>query len=388
VGSNMMYCFITRSSGFGGTEIHTIGLIDFLVSSGAKVVVLCLKCDPYSERIKSDSVKIIKCEEQTVGMKVFLGLKSLFKGQPNKLIVLPKGRAELFSIKELTLLWLLTKSLIYIEHSEAEDMPILKSKLYLRGILKGVGVWWYREKTRRWLIGSFAKKVVAVSDPVKQKLQNHYFWKNQKITVVRNGVNFAKFYRDSSLGYKFRKQNNIREDTFVFGMVTRFDRLKAVDVAIRAFYSFINQSINKNFKLVLVGEGPEEAALRTLVSDLELMEYVIFVGFVKKPQSAFSGIDCVVFSSIKEGLPLSLLEAMACKCVPIVTDVGGMAAVVLKQELIAKHSDHTGLTECMNYVVQLTSKEFDDACKLFRMKVEQEYNDIDSYSDIAKTIGD
>lgn len=384
----MTYCFITRSSGFGGTEIHTIGLIEFLVRSGSKVVVLCLKCDPYSERIQSDSVKIIKCEEQTVGMKVFLGLKNLFKGQPNKVIVLPKGRAELFSIKELTFLWLLTKSLIYIEHSEAEDMPILKSKRHLRGILKGVGVWWYREKTRRWLIGSFAKKVVAVSDPVKQKLQNHYFWRDHKITVVRNGVNFAKFYRDSSLGYEFRKQNNIREDTFVFGMVTRFDRLKAVDVAIKAFNLFIKQSTSKNFKLVLVGEGPEEAVLRTLVSELQMTEYVIFVGFVKMPQSAFSAIDCVVFSSIKEGLPLSLLEAMACKCLPIVTDVGGMAAVVLKQELIAKHSDHIGLTECMNYVVQLTSKEFDDARKLFRMKVEQEYNDIVSYSAIAKTIGD
>ncbi|MGB3724789.1 MAG: glycosyltransferase family 4 protein [Glaciecola sp.] len=389
--SENSYFFITETMGFGGTEIHTIGLITHLLNKHAKVRLICCQHGIYQEKIDHPSLAIEshQLSVDKIGLHNITQWNKLVKGQRKSVLILPKGRAELFGISSLLYLWCKFKKIVYIEHSEADEMPAKSSKKYMGGAISGLGFWWFKEKLRRMLIGIFADKIIAVSKPVAKRLVHDYGWNKQKITVVENGVSPSKFQKDLQLGLAFRKKLNVSNDTFIFGMLTRLDPLKGVDNAIRAFAQFLESQpelTNGICKLVIVGEGQEEHNLKSLVSSLGVSDSVIFSDFIEEPKIALSCFDTVLFPSRKEGLPLSLLEAMACECLPVVNNVGGMPGVVDNPLLIAELGNTDTLTHCMRNAMRMTSAEKQNLTDYYKTKVNEEYDEAKTYEKIAKIV--
>jgi glycosyltransferase involved in cell wall biosynthesis len=81
-------------------------------------------------------------------------------------------------------------------------------------------------------------------------------------------------------------------------------------------------------KLWIVGDGKSRPQLEALQRELKLEESVTFWGERRDPHSFLRGADVFVLSSRSEGLPMSLLEAMAVGLPVIVSDAGGMPEVV------------------------------------------------------------
>jgi glycosyltransferase involved in cell wall biosynthesis len=103
----------------------------------------------------------------------------------------------------------------------------------------------------------------------------------------------------------------------VTGTVARFVPVKGIEVLIEAF-SFAGGK----GRLLLVGAGPEEGRLRALSERLRVSGSVEFPGFRRDIPQVLAGMDVFVISSFSEGLPTSLLEAMASGCACVVTDIG------------------------------------------------------------------
>jgi glycosyltransferase involved in cell wall biosynthesis len=80
--------------------------------------------------------------------------------------------------------------------------------------------------------------------------------------------------------------------------------------------------------LVLVGDGPEDAALRRQAQRLDIVERVVFLGFRTDIPELLSSCDLFVLPSMLEGLPLSILEAMAAGRAVVATTVGGIPEAV------------------------------------------------------------
>jgi glycosyltransferase involved in cell wall biosynthesis len=80
-------------------------------------------------------------------------------------------------------------------------------------------------------------------------------------------------------------------------------------------------------QLWIVGDGPLEASLRKLTNDLRLNESVTFFGEQGEVSPFLLAADLFVSSSLTEGLPVSLLEAMSVGLPAVVTDVGGMGEI-------------------------------------------------------------
>jgi glycosyltransferase involved in cell wall biosynthesis len=81
-------------------------------------------------------------------------------------------------------------------------------------------------------------------------------------------------------------------------------------------------------QLSIIGDGPMRASLETLAVELGITNHVRFHGQQLETAGYFSSTDLFVMSSISEGLPMSLLQAMSVGLPAITTDVGGMAEVL------------------------------------------------------------
>ena len=73
-------------------------------------------------------------------------------------------------------------------------------------------------------------------------------------------------------------------------------------------------------RLIILGEGEERQALEAIIEDLDLTSDVLLPGFVSNPYAYMKRASCFVLSSIQEGLPTVLIEAMACGCPVVATD--------------------------------------------------------------------
>jgi glycosyltransferase involved in cell wall biosynthesis len=112
----------------------------------------------------------------------------------------------------------------------------------------------------------------------------------------------------------------------VVGAVGRFIEAKDYPGLLKAVAVVRDRGFE--FRVSLLGDGPQAAELKQLAEDLHLNSIVEFPGMVTDVGSWYPRFDVFVSSSIREGLPMVLLEAMAHRLPVVVTDVGACAEVV------------------------------------------------------------
>src|SRR5207248_3814804 len=102
-------------------------------------------------------------------------------------------------------------------------------------------------------------------------------------------------------------------------------------------------------RLVLVGDGPERAGVEAQVRELNLGEKVRFLGTRKDVAQLLHGADLFLLTSVSEGIPLTVIEAMAAGLPVVATDVGGLREVVADglTGLLAPAKDAAALADCV-----------------------------------------
>jgi glycosyltransferase involved in cell wall biosynthesis len=117
-------------------------------------------------------------------------------------------------------------------------------------------------------------------------------------------------------------------ESFVLG-VGRLSPEKGFDVLIRAFHVVAER--HAQWSLFIIGEGPEDAALRRLASELLRPGAAAFPGAVRDPERYYRVAGLFVLPSRFEGFPNALLEAMAAGCAVIATDSPGGTSEIVRQ---------------------------------------------------------
>jgi glycosyltransferase involved in cell wall biosynthesis len=144
--------------------------------------------------------------------------------------------------------------------------------------------------------------------------------------VVVNGIDAARIAGAAMTREAARQFLQLQPEALVIGTVARFDQVKALDTLLRAF-AFV-AAVEPAARLVLLGEGPEASRLRSLAAALGIEARVRFPGFVAGASRLLPALDLYASASRKEGLPLALLEAMACGLPVVATRVPGHMDVV------------------------------------------------------------
>jgi L-malate glycosyltransferase len=173
---------------------------------------------------------------------------------------------------------------------------------------------------------NWQSQVIGVSEDVAVSIRK---WKPQLkvgLKVVLNGVNQNRFKPGVFLRSDVRNELGILDSDFVILTIAVFRFQKRLDVWLENAHRILGKVDGAHF--IIVGQGPLEKSLRDKVKLLGIEAKVHFVGQQKEVRPYLATCDIYMMSSIFEGLPIALLEAMASSCAVVSTDAGGIKEVI------------------------------------------------------------
>ncbi len=179
---------------------------------------------------------------------------------------------------------------------------------------------------RTWKMQS---RVVAVSEDVADSIRAHVH-ADVPVSVVLNGVSLERFSRGAVPPGVVRQSWGIPTGAPVIGTVAVFRVQKRLNDWLQAARQIRNRFPAVHF--LVVGAGPLEAEIRALSLQLGLEDTLHFPGLQEDVRPFLAAMDIYMMSSIFEGLPVALLEAMSMECVPVCTAVGGIPEVIRSGE--------------------------------------------------------
>jgi L-malate glycosyltransferase len=199
---------------------------------------------------------------------------------------------------------------VYTEHNKQERYHPLTRQL--------------NRLTWRW-----QERAIAVSADVAESIRAH-LPVTVPVEVVLNGVDVERFRRDPSSAGRVRARLGIPADAPVVGTVAVFRTQKRLEDWIEAARALRARIPNVHF--LLIGDGPLRGEVEAAIERSGIREAIHLPGLQEDVRPFLSAMDVYLMSSIFEGLPIALLEAMSAGCAPVCTAVGGIPEVIRSGE--------------------------------------------------------
>lgn len=169
-------------------------------------------------------------------------------------------------------------------------------------------------------------RVVGVGQHVRRALIDNEGIPAARVEVIYNGINLDP-HRDPTIDRKAaRRALGLDSDDFAILQVARLDGLKDHSTALRTIQRVAAET--PHVRLLVVGEGPELAAIEREIADRKLGENVQLLGLRQDVPQLLAASDLFLLSSISEGVPLTIIEAMAAGRAVVSTDVGGVGEII------------------------------------------------------------
>lgn len=174
----------------------------------------------------------------------------------------------------------------------------------------------------------------------------------KRMTVIPNGYELSRYAPDASARARLRHEWKIGEDTFLIGMVARFDPQKDHANLLAALQQLKQKG--RSFHCVLVGTGidAENAQLKSFLQQFGVEDVVGLLGRRNDVPSVMNALDVHVLSSLGEAFPNVLAEAMACGTPCVTTDVGDAAYIVRETGWVVPSQNSTALAGGLQQAMQ------------------------------------
>ncbi|THB73263.1 MAG: glycosyltransferase [Gammaproteobacteria bacterium] len=175
------------------------------------------------------------------------------------------------------------------------------------------------------LLFPYADTLISNSKAAANELLNRLSIPAEKIITIQNAIDSERIYKLSlePLHDKFIEENSLPVILTIGSLTKRKDiqtLIKAIAIVIK----------HKKVKLVILGKGPEQKNIDTLISKLNLEEYIHLPGFDVNPYKWIAASSVFVSSSTEEGFPNVIAEALALNCPVVATDCPGDTSDLLE----------------------------------------------------------
>ena len=207
--------------------------------------------------------------------------------------------------------------------------------------------------------------------------------------VIQNGFDIEAWRPNPSERLRIRSDNGISPDDFLVGMVARYHKLKDH----RTFFESISRLVGKytNIRFLLAGPGIDwnNAELIEQINSAHLKAHVVLLGPRSDIHNVMPGLDCLVSTSISEGFPNVLGEAMSCGVPCVATDAGDSRCIVGDTGWIVPVADADAVASAIGELLEASTDERESRSRRCRNRITTTFEVgrvIERYADLYKDL--
>lgn len=306
--------FVLPSFDTGGSEKLVIDIINNIDKNRFRPVLIVFFTGTYEKQFRKQGVPFYIVHEKKLRSKwsTFFFLRNIIKKYHIDIVntnhTSPLIQGFLPFCFSSRLMWVHTEHTRLDYDKNIHQRALLLTKLFLKKV----------------------DVVVGISPGVCAYFEKELNVPLKKLRLILNAVaidrfNVAGFNRDH-----YRAELGFERNQFLLGMFANFRLQKNHANLIRAV-AILRKKGLEDIRVLLCGTGPTEAETRKLTEEMGLKNFVKFLGPRSDIPELMNILDVYCLSSYFEGMPLSLLEAMAGRCPIVATDVEGIRDVVANQ---------------------------------------------------------
>lgn len=274
--------------------------------------------------------------------------------------------------------------IVHVNSSKAGGLGALAARLLgVRRIVFTAHGWAFKEdknplsqliiKLSSWATVVLSHKAITVSEEDREQAEWMPFVQN-KISTTHNGIESPIFKnKDEARDFlKQRANEKLNAGTWI-GMIAELHKNKGVGYAIEAFSKLAEK--NNDVVLTIIGEGEERERLESLIAKKGLNKRVFLVGDIPNAAEYLKAFDIFMLTSVKEGLPYTLLEAGLAELPVVATCVGGVPEIVddMASGIIIKPKSSEEIQNAVLYLMENKEKRLSFGQTL-REKIERDFN--------------
>ncbi len=189
-------------------------------------------------------------------------------------------------------------------------------------------------------------RLIACGEAVRDALIHKEGLPVHRVEVIYNGVDLDALAQPSPAARQsVRREFGFQPQDFVIVQIARLHRLKDHSTALRTM-DVLRQSV-PSARLLLVGDGEEREAIVSEIRERKLEHHVRLAGTRSDIADHLAASDAFLLTSISEGIPLTVIEAMAARRPVVATSVGGLPEMVQPNlnGYLAEPGDAEGLAD-------------------------------------------
>ncbi len=178
-------------------------------------------------------------------------------------------------------------------------------------------------------LACFTKYIIVVSEAQKSDIFGKYrIAAERKIKVVPLGLELGRYAGIGGRDGRFRKELGIGDDAVLVSIIGRLVPVKNHRMFIEAAKIALTEAPASDIRFAIIGDGEERVSLERYVSESGLDGRIVFCGWKEDVAGVYADSDIVALTSLNEGTPVALIEALASGRPVVSTDVGGVRDVV------------------------------------------------------------
>jgi len=293
------------SCGWGGQEIRILEESRGLIKRGHTVTILCPEKSIIYKEARRYSVPVISL---TIDKKKISGAFALYRWLKNNPV-------DIINTHSSTDSWLTAFACKFLPYSP----PIVRTRHISAPIPNNF--------SSKWLYSRSASHIITTGKALREQVIKETGTASSNVTSIPTGIDTNRFHpRDKKSS---RIKIGIDPDTNYIGIVATLRSWKGHEFLIDAFSTLDIE----NWKLIIVGDGPQMQTLTKKISTLKLENKVICSGQQPAPEHWFNAMDIFCLPSYaNEGVPQSVLQAMLSGLPIITTPVGAILDAVKNNE--------------------------------------------------------
>lgn len=306
------------SGGWGGQEIRILSEARELIRLGHRVTLVCSDNSPIAARADHYGINYV---ELPIGKKKFKGLFALRRWIKN-------NDFDLVNTHSSTDSWLVALAM----RIAGRKKPMVRTRHVSAPVSNNTGT--------RWLYQKASDYIVTTGEILRNTLINNNDINPDKITSVPTGID-TNLFTPADNKSSIRKALNLPQDKTIIGILATLRSWKGHQYLIDAFSAIDDPNIH----LLIVGDGPQWDNIKQQIAELNLESKVTMAGNQHDAAPWLQSMDIFVLPSYaNEGVPQSLMQAMACGLAVISTPVGSITEII---------TNNTGLLVAPKNTVEL-----------------------------------